>query len=59
MHLAAIKAKHEIFDRQCPACGVDIYSRQVRILSIDEGWRYDTVTLGCKCGAVFKKREVK
>ena len=54
-----IVGKRYISGRICPGCGADIYEwpGRVKILSIDEGCRYDEVSYGCRCGLIFKKKE--
>jgi hypothetical protein len=56
---ATVRGKHSIAGRLCPGCGADIYRwpGPVKILGIMEGFKADTVTYGCTCGAVFTKVE--
>jgi len=56
----AVFGKYEITGSECPECGEFIYdsSGKVKIISINERIRRDIVTFGCKCGNVFRKREV-
>lgn len=56
---SAIRGRRNISGRECPDCGADIYEwpGKVRILSVQEGFKRDVVSYGCKCGAVFMKAE--
>ena len=56
----SIAGKREINGGRCPGCGADIYNwpGDVRIMNVREGFKYDIVNYGCRCGKVFYKREV-
>ncbi|MFA5385904.1 MAG: hypothetical protein WC364_14825 [Eubacteriales bacterium] len=59
--LCRIRALNSIDGRACPICGADIYviPGDVRILSYEEGFKSDRVHMGCSCGQIFFKDEVK
>lgn len=56
-----IYARRFIEGYNCPDCNEPIYpaKSRVRILSIKENPGLHTVTYGCRCGAIFGKKEGK
>lgn len=50
-------AAKRVNGNRCPVCGACIYSKRVRILTIDEKLGWDDVHYGCSCGMLFHKTE--